>query len=64
MSTSFEYEPIWSESKQQLAVDFVKKICAAKLAADKNYEELANKINSQHQGLFPFLIFSPYQYMC
>lgn len=51
LSANFEYEPIWCESRKHFALEFVKKIYAAKLAADKNFEDLNKKMSNQHQGL-------------
>lgn len=53
-TANFEYEPIWSENKKSFSMDFLKKIYSAKLAAEKNFEEVTARLNKQHEGIHPF----------
>ncbi|XP_028173889.1 sphingomyelin phosphodiesterase 4 [Ostrinia furnacalis] len=52
LSANYEYEPIWSENKKQLSLDFLKKIYTAKLAAEKNLEDVSRRINEQQEGVW------------
>ncbi|XP_068629663.1 sphingomyelin phosphodiesterase 4 isoform X2 [Battus philenor] len=52
VSTSFEYCPIWTESRKCFAMEFVKKIHFAKTASETNVEEFKKKLNQQYQSLW------------
>ncbi|KAL0842129.1 hypothetical protein ABMA28_014307 [Loxostege sticticalis] len=51
-TANFEYEPIWSENKKPFSMDFLKKIYSAKLAAEKNFEDVTARLNKQHEGVW------------
>ncbi|XP_072944397.1 sphingomyelin phosphodiesterase 4 [Epargyreus clarus] len=52
MSTSFEYTPVWGENRKSFAIEFVKRIIAAKITAEKNVEEFEKNLNEQHLGIW------------
>ncbi|XP_053626014.1 sphingomyelin phosphodiesterase 4 [Plodia interpunctella] len=52
LSANFEYDPIWSDNKKKSAMDFIKRILAAKIASDRNLEDMNRKINENHQGFW------------
>ncbi|XP_013195919.2 sphingomyelin phosphodiesterase 4 [Amyelois transitella] len=52
LSTNFEYDPIWGENKKPFAMDFIKKILAAKIISERNLEDISRKMNQKHQGLW------------
>ncbi|KAI5637962.1 mitochondrial-associated sphingomyelin phosphodiesterase domain-containing protein [Phthorimaea operculella] len=52
MSTTFEYDPVWSDSnKQQYASEFIKRIHLAKLTAENYVEEYGQRLRQQHKGV-------------
>ncbi|CAH2073815.1 unnamed protein product, partial [Iphiclides podalirius] len=55
LSANFEYNPIWTENRKTLAMEFVKKIHTAKIAAEKNVEELDKKLNCQNPGIWTMI---------
>ncbi|KAJ0180569.1 hypothetical protein K1T71_003973 [Dendrolimus kikuchii] len=52
LSANFEYQPLWSESMRQYALEFVMKVLSAKSSAEKNVEEFSKKLNTQNQGFW------------
>ncbi|CAH0720892.1 unnamed protein product, partial [Brenthis ino] len=52
MTTTFEYDPIWSENKRNFTLEFVKRILSAKNTADRNLEVYTVKLNLQNTGFW------------
>ncbi|RVE53067.1 hypothetical protein evm_002365 [Chilo suppressalis] len=52
LSANYEYDPVWSESKKQFALEFLRKIMSSKIQGEKNLEELNKRLNKQHQGFW------------
>lgn len=50
LSANCEYNPIWSENRKTFAMEFVKKIHAAKIVAEKNVEDFDKRLNQQNPG--------------
>lgn len=47
---NFEYQPLWSESTRQFAVEFVQKIQNAVATANKNSDEFIQQLNAKNKG--------------
>lgn len=50
MSANYEYEPIWTENKKQYTLEFLKKILASKVMAEKQLEEFTKRNRRDQQG--------------
>ncbi|XP_041977884.1 sphingomyelin phosphodiesterase 4 [Aricia agestis] len=52
MSTTFEYQPLWSENNKQFTLEFVKRIMSARQAAQKHFEEYNMKLSEGRNGMW------------
>ncbi|CAG9783779.1 unnamed protein product [Diatraea saccharalis] len=52
LSSNYEYDPVWSESKKQFALEFLRKIISSRVQGEKILEELKKKLNKQHLGFW------------
>lgn len=58
MTATFEYDPVWSDSKKNFTLDFVKRILSAKHAADKNFENYVDRLGQQNKGNYLYFLYT------